>query len=257
VGEAAPGRRGRGLGPLVAVLAVVVGYSQWTALPWLPAWVVPVLAAAAALLVVRGFVLLVRRSMAARRRGGRLPAVALAVNTAALVVFAILPASRLGAVVAPATPGVPPRLLSGFDTWLGAEGYPRINGRHLGVDLAARPGSPVIAPADGRVVLARDNRNSCGLIVVIEHGDQGDRTIYCHLSAIGVARDQAVRRGDAIGAVGTTGMRPWPGYEHLHWELQRGRGGPYEDPLPRAIGCFERTRSYPADPLAFTYPLPC
>jgi murein DD-endopeptidase MepM/ murein hydrolase activator NlpD len=105
--------------------------------------------------------------------------------------------------------------------------------------------------------VARDSQDSCGLIVVIEHAFQGYRTIHCHLSAIGVARGQEVRRGDRIGTIGTTGMRAWPAYEHVHWELQMGRWGPYEDPVPRTIGCFARKRSYPTDHLILTYPVPC
>jgi murein DD-endopeptidase MepM/ murein hydrolase activator NlpD len=178
------------------------------------------------------------------------------VAAVALACLVVLPFTRLVTVLS-AGDGAAPRVLSGFGDWLGAEGYPRLNGRHRGIDLAGRVGAPVLAPADGDVIVARDHRGSCGVMVVIEHEPEGYRTIYCHLSAVAVTRGQRVKRGDPIGAIGTSGMRAWPGYEHVHWELQKGRWGPYEDPLPRTVGCFDEARPYPADRLALTFPVKC
>jgi len=88
------------------------------------------------------------------------------------------------------------------------------------------------------------------LIVVIDH-DHGHRTVYCHFSEIAVRVGDSVKRGQRIGAVGTSGQRAWPGFEHVHLEVQRGRDvNAIEDPLPRLVGCFDRTKLYPAD-LAF------
>ena len=177
-------------------------------------------------------------------------------NAVLVLLFAALPLWRLVRMVAPGPAGGP-RILSSFGDWLGAEGYPRLNGRHLGADLAGAVGDPVLAPADGRVIVADHSRGSCGSMIVIEHPFEGYRTIYCHLSAILVNRGDRVTRGDRIGAIGTTGMRAWPGYAHLHWELQNGRQGPYEDPIPGTIGCFTDRESYPVDRLVFTYPVIC
>ena len=185
-----------------------------------------------------------------------MPGFSLALNSVALVLLVVVPLTRFIGLLAPLKVGEP-RILSPFGDWLGAEGYPRLNGRHLGVDVAGRIGSSVLAPADGKVVVAREGRDSCGSIIVIEHEGDGYRTIYCHLSAILVKRGDDVRRGLPIGVIGTTGMRAWPGYEHVHWELQKGRGGPYEDPVARTGGWFKDTERYPSDRLVLTYPVSC
>jgi murein DD-endopeptidase MepM/ murein hydrolase activator NlpD len=73
-----------------------------------------------------------------------------------------------------------------------------------------------------------------------------------------VSIGDSVARGQRIGAVGTTGQRAWPGYEHVHLELQRGRDvAAVEDPMPRMVGCFDAAARYPTDRLVLTYPLRC
>ena len=179
-----------------------------------------------------------------------------AVNVIAAVVLVVLPGSRLvGALTA--ARGGPPRTLVGFGDWLGGEGYPRLSA-HRGVDIAGRVGSDVLAAADGRVVVARDNGDACGLIVVIVHDPHDYRTVYCHLSALAVARGERVDRGQRIGMVGTTGQRAWPGYEHLHLELQRGGNlNDLVDPAAALVGCFDGATSYPTERLVLTYPVRC
>ena len=243
-------RRLRRLLPLLAILAVAGASSQWIVLPHAPGFISPALAAGGALLVTWSFVdSLVRGDVRPRRL------VRLSVNVAALVVFVVLPAGRLFTLMRPAPPDQA-RVLSGFRDWIGAEGFPRLNGLHSGVDFAGRAGADALAAAPGRVVLARDNRNSCGLIVVIEHGIDDYRTIYCHLAELGVKAGDEVARGARIGAIGTTGMRAWPGYEHVHLELEKGPFGPREDPLARTVGCFRPSASYPPG-LTLTYPVTC
>jgi murein DD-endopeptidase MepM/ murein hydrolase activator NlpD len=246
----------RRFGLAVGVLALAVGYSQWIALPWLPPWVMLGLAALGAGLVAWSAATAFARAVRRYQEHRAVPVGALAVNAAALVVLVVLPAARLVGALGP-TRSSGPRVLSSFGDWLGAEGYPRLNGRHRGVDLAGQVGSPVLAAAGGTVIAARDNRDSCGLLVVIEHAFETYRTIYCHLAAIRVRPGDTVARGDEIGAIGTSGMRAWPGYEHVHWELQRGRYGPYEDPLARTVGCVAAGARYPADRLVLTYPVRC
>lgn len=85
---------------------------------------------------------------------------------------------------------------------------------HRGVDIAAAQGTPVAAIHDGKVVSAGD-MGSYGLCVVIED-DKGYQSRYAHCSALSVSAEQEVRRGDVIGAVGSTGDSTGP---HLHLEV--------------------------------------
>ena len=86
---------------------------------------------------------------------------------------------------------------------------------HKGVDLAQPVGSPVYATADGMVSKA-DWFSSYGLFISLEHGGN-IQTRYGHLSRLNVAAGQAVRKGDLIGYVGSTGRSTGP---HLHYEVR-------------------------------------
>ncbi len=87
--------------------------------------------------------------------------------------------------------------------------------KHKGVDIAARKGTPVIAPADGIVKVAR-RESHYGNLIVIEHG-YGYETRFAHLDAFLVEPGQKVRRGDRIGLVGNTGRSTG---SHLHYEVR-------------------------------------
>ena len=87
---------------------------------------------------------------------------------------------------------------------------------HYGVDIAAPAGTPIYAPADGVVSLADDDLYFEGQMVLIDHG-QGLISMYLHMSDIDVKPGQEVKRGQQIGAVGSTGRSTGP---HLCWRLK-------------------------------------
>jgi len=89
---------------------------------------------------------------------------------------------------------------------------------HKGVDLSAPAGTNVRATADGVVIHSAFDRSGYGRLVVVEHGN-GLQTYYAHLSKFYVREGQEVRRGDAVGAVGSTGRVTAP---HLHYEVRMG-----------------------------------
>ena len=86
---------------------------------------------------------------------------------------------------------------------------------HNGLDIAASPGAPVFAPADGIVSYAGYDPGY-GKLVSIDHG-YGVITRYGHLSQISVEVGQRIKRRDLIAAVGNTGRSTGP---HLHYEVR-------------------------------------
>ncbi len=90
------------------------------------------------------------------------------------------------------------------------------HGNHQGVDIAAAPGQPVRASADG-IVMRAGNLGGLGNAIFVAHG-YGISTRYGHLSKIEVRPGQRIKRGDVIGRVGNTGRST--GY-HLHYEVRQ------------------------------------
>jgi len=103
---------------------------------------------------------------------------------------------------------------------------PRGKNFHKGIDIASPSYQEVKAAMDGEVILARNSRNGYGNVVVLRH-DSGFSSIYGHMNVIIAKEGEAVRQGQAIGGVGSTGRATGT---HLHFELRRG-GRPL-DPLP-------------------------
>lgn len=105
---------------------------------------------------------------------------------------------------------------------------------HFGYDWRMPEGTPLLAVADGEVLLAGlESPNFCAplnrtvqaLLIELRHvGPSGDEflSIYGHLSRIDVVNQQAVRAGDVIGRSGNTGCSGTP---HLHFGVFKGRDG--------------------------------
>nr|WP_238995254.1 M23 family metallopeptidase [Sphingomonas solaris] len=90
---------------------------------------------------------------------------------------------------------------------------------HGGVDVARPTGAPVVAPADGVVVLAAEAPFTLeGNLLMIDHG-MGLVSAFLHLSRIDVKPGDRVAQGQPIGAVGATGRATGP---HLHWGMTWG-----------------------------------
>jgi murein DD-endopeptidase MepM/ murein hydrolase activator NlpD len=96
---------------------------------------------------------------------------------------------------------------------------------HNGVDIAAPPGTAVMACAAGRVVSV-ENGAIWGRRVVIEHS-RGFQSVYAHLGTVSVARGRPVRRGGTIGTIGSSGLATGP---HVHYEVRRN-GEPLDPEL--------------------------
>lgn len=82
---------------------------------------------------------------------------------------------------------------------------------HFGMDLDGKPGDPIFAVADGRVVLS-SMRWASGGTIVLDHGG-GLFTLYFHMSRRAKRRGELVKAGEVIGNVGQTGRVTGP---HLH-----------------------------------------
>ena len=124
---------------------------------------------------------------------------------------------RLMAIKSPPTLWpVEGRLMDGFarrtDPFSGEGAF------HKGVDITAPSGTTVRTTADGIVVQAEMVAGGYGRLIIIDHGG-GYQTYYAHLSKISVRAGQEVRRGEVIGAVGSSGRVTAP---HLHYEVRVG-----------------------------------
>ncbi len=85
---------------------------------------------------------------------------------------------------------------------------------HTGLDIAAPVGTPVIAPADGKVTFA-DTKGAFGKMMVINHGF-GLVTRYAHLDEFLKNAGDTVKRGEKIAVMGNSGRSTGP---HLHYEV--------------------------------------
>jgi murein DD-endopeptidase MepM/ murein hydrolase activator NlpD len=91
--------------------------------------------------------------------------------------------------------------------------------RHNGIDIAAADGTPIFAPARGRVIFA-GRKGPLGNALVLDHGF-GVKTVYGHTKQILVATGDTVERGDKVAEIGSSGRSTGP---HLHYVVEvRGK----------------------------------
>lgn len=86
---------------------------------------------------------------------------------------------------------------------------------HTGLDIATTTGTPIKVVADGTITFAAYS-GSYGYLVKVDHGN-GVETWYGHTSKMLVKEGQAVKAGDTIALVGSTGNSTGP---HLHFEVR-------------------------------------
>lgn len=88
---------------------------------------------------------------------------------------------------------------------------------HMGTDYAARPGTPIKAAGDGKIIhLGR--KGGYGRTIIIQHGTRYT-TLYAHMSGYrrGLSGGDRVKQGQVIGYVGSSGLVTGP---HLHYEFR-------------------------------------
>jgi murein DD-endopeptidase MepM/ murein hydrolase activator NlpD len=120
-------------------------------------------------------------------------------------------------------PQVPPAMGKGF-VWpargeVVAEYGPLAKGQHNdGINIAAPRGSPVRAAENGVVAYVGNELKGFGNLLLVKHAD-GWITAYAHVDQMSVRKGEAVRRGQPIATVGSSGSVTSP---QLHFEMRRG-----------------------------------
>mgnify|MGYP001558748313 FL=1 len=135
-----------------------------------------------------------------------------------------------GEVLAP-SPVIRPAGSFGLKEYAGYYMRPIVGGRktqgihgYNGIDIGASTGTPILAAADGEVIISRTGgwNGGYGNYIVIRHSN-GTQTLYAHNSRNNVSVGDTVKQGEVIGMVGSTGKVTGP---HLHFEI-RGAKNPF------------------------------
>lgn len=95
---------------------------------------------------------------------------------------------------------------------------------HNGLDIAAPEGERVVAIADGVIAWVDNDPPGYGNYVRVWHPAYRFHSFVAHLRDTAAQRGQAVKQGDVIGYVGSTGMSTGP---HVHFEIRLGTENSY------------------------------
>ena len=88
--------------------------------------------------------------------------------------------------------------------------------RNKGLDIAGKPGEPVLAAADGRVVYAGAGLRGYGNLIILKHNNTF-LSAYAHNQVLLVKEDQTVRKGQKIAEMGSSDADR----VKLHFEIRR------------------------------------
>lgn len=97
--------------------------------------------------------------------------------------------------------------------------YPilKVQKMHKGIDFKAPMGTPIVATADGVILVAQSNKKGYGTHIIIKH-DKQYKSLYAHLSKMKVVIGQEIKKGEVIGYSGNSGASVAP---HLHYEVRK------------------------------------
>lgn len=164
----------------------------------------------------RSYLPLHRQELAARRMQDFVDSLSQAARLEEVRQQDLLRAMRSNRGVLASTPSIWP--VSGFISSNFGGRISPFGGRgqfHKGLDIGARVGTPIVAPADGTVTQAGAD-GAYGISAEVDHGG-GVVTKFAHMQRLAVKNGQWVRRGEIIGYVGMTGRTTGP---HLHYEVR-------------------------------------
>jgi murein DD-endopeptidase MepM/ murein hydrolase activator NlpD len=157
-----------------------------------------------------------------RETGGRTPESSLPISATAKPISELTPAGAVpySALDIPTMPPLQGYFTRGFHTANSARHF-----AHLGIDLAAKTGSPVVAAADGIVIFAGWD-TTLGHLAILLHRS-GYITRYGHNQSLLCRNGQRVVQGEPIALMGNSGVSSAP---HLHFEVWKD-GAPVDPSL--------------------------
>jgi murein DD-endopeptidase MepM/ murein hydrolase activator NlpD len=132
----------------------------------------------------------------------------------------VIPASGVIPAVARSLP-VGQSMLHGLPLSMPVDGFISrgfdVDQSHYGIDFAGKPGSPILAAADGSIVFAGWTYED-GFTIIVSHGE-GYTTVYKHNQSILKHEGEPVKRGSLLALLGNTGRTSHG--PHLHFEVWR------------------------------------